>query len=259
MVPWLAGGGFALFIGALSLTPWEGRANIASPPEIEATATGFLAVVRPLLAIAVWATPSELQGGVTYPIDNPLGVGGADAALATISAVGAVLILASFIACVAAPLLRFRHAHGAERQQLKWVAYAAALLMFTNLTANTRLPHLSGLALTVNLSLFPLAVAIAILRHHMYDIDLVINRTLVYGLLSGILGLGYAAVVLGLGQVLGGVGGDPPGWAVAGATLGHGSPVPAGPRLGPSCGRPALQPTSARRQPDHCGLRHPPA
>jgi hypothetical protein len=53
----------------------------------------------------------------------------------------------------------------------------------------------------------------------MYDIDLVINRTLVYGLLTGLLGLGYAGTVLVLGQVFGGVGGNPPSWAVAGATL----------------------------------------
>jgi hypothetical protein len=69
-IPWLAGVGFLLFIGTLSLTPWEGRESIAAPPQIDAAATGVLGVLRPLLA-AVAATPSELQGGVTYPIDNP--------------------------------------------------------------------------------------------------------------------------------------------------------------------------------------------
>jgi hypothetical protein len=53
----------------------------------------------------------------------------------------------------------------------------------------------------------------------MYDIDLVINRTLVYGLLTGVLGLGYAAAVIILGQLFGGVSGNPPSWAVAGTTL----------------------------------------
>ncbi len=104
-IPWLASSGFALFIGALSLAPWEGRADIASPPEVEATATGLLAVVRPLLSLAVAATPSKLQGGLTYPIGNPLGLSGATAALATTAAVGAVLILASFVASVTAPVL----------------------------------------------------------------------------------------------------------------------------------------------------------
>ena len=199
-IPWLAAGGFALFIGALSLTPWEGRANIASPPEVEATATGLLAVIRPLLAVAIAATPSELQGGVAYPIENPLRLGGADAALAIVSAVGAVLILASFLASLTAPVVRFRRARGVERQQLKWVAYTIGLISLIYVTAISRFPRLAELALAVNLSLFPFAVAVAILRYHMYDIDLVINRTLVYGLLSGVLGLGYIGAVLILGR-----------------------------------------------------------
>jgi hypothetical protein len=65
----------------------------------------------------------------------------------------------------------------------------------------------------------PVAVGIAVLRYRLYDIDLLINRTLVYGSLTAILGLGYVGVVLVLGQVFGGVGGNPPSWVVAGATL----------------------------------------
>lgn len=217
-VPWLAAGGLALFLGGLSLMPWEGRVNLAAPPPVEATATGLLGLVRPLLALAITATPSELIGEVTYPIDNPLGLAGADA-LATVSAAGSVLILASFVASISAPVLRFQHARGVQRQQLKWIAYAAALIALIYLVSNTRLPHLAELAVALNVSLFPLAVAFAILRYHMYDIDLVIRRTLVYGLLTGLLGTAYAAAVLILGQMFGGVAGDPPSWAVAGTTL----------------------------------------
>jgi hypothetical protein len=65
----------------------------------------------------------------------------------------------------------------------------------------------------------PVAVAVAILRYRLYDIDRLINRTLVYGLLTAILGLIYAGAVLLLGQVFGGVTEEPPSWAVAGATL----------------------------------------
>jgi hypothetical protein len=60
---------------------------------------------------------------------------------------------------------------------------------------------------------------VAILRHRLYDIDRLINRTLVYGVLTAILGLGYASVMLVLGEVFGGVGAEPPSWAVAAATL----------------------------------------
>jgi hypothetical protein len=65
----------------------------------------------------------------------------------------------------------------------------------------------------------PLAIGIAILRYRLYDIDRIINRTLVYGLLTAVLGGGYAGAVLVLGQLFGGVTGDPPSWVVAGATL----------------------------------------
>jgi MFS family permease len=65
----------------------------------------------------------------------------------------------------------------------------------------------------------PVAVGLAILRYRLYEIDRIINRTLVYALLTAVLGLGYAGVVLMLGQLFGGVGGNPPSWAVAGATL----------------------------------------
>jgi uncharacterized membrane protein YbhN (UPF0104 family) len=65
----------------------------------------------------------------------------------------------------------------------------------------------------------PLAVGAAILRYRLYDIDRLINRTLVYGLLTAILGGVYTATVLVLGQLFGGIGAEPPSWAVAGATL----------------------------------------
>jgi hypothetical protein len=65
----------------------------------------------------------------------------------------------------------------------------------------------------------PVAIGIAILRYRLYDIDRLINRTLVYGLLSALLGLIYAGVVLVVGQLFGGISTEPPSWAIAGATL----------------------------------------
>jgi hypothetical protein len=60
---------------------------------------------------------------------------------------------------------------------------------------------------------------VAIFKYRLYDIDRIISRTLVYGLLTALLGAVYVGLVLGLGQVFGGVTSDPPSWAVAGATL----------------------------------------
>jgi hypothetical protein len=69
------------------------------------------------------------------------------------------------------------------------------------------------------LAVIPTAIGIAVLRYRLYDIDRIINRTLVYGLLTAVLGLSYAGAVLLLGQLFGGVTNDPPSWAVAAATL----------------------------------------
>ncbi len=71
----------------------------------------------------------------------------------------------------------------------------------------------------VVLPLLPISIGIAIRRYRLYEIDRIINRTVVYGLLTAILGAGYAGVVLGLSQLFGGVDRPPPSWAVAGATL----------------------------------------
>jgi hypothetical protein len=65
----------------------------------------------------------------------------------------------------------------------------------------------------------PISIGVAVLRYRLYEIDRIINRTLVYGLLTAVLGVGYAGVVLTLGQLFGGLGAEPPSWVVAGATL----------------------------------------
>jgi hypothetical protein len=72
---------------------------------------------------------------------------------------------------------------------------------------------------TVSFWAIAAAIGIAVLRYRLYDIDRLINRTLVYGLLTALLGTVYAAAVLVGGQLFGGIGGQPPSWAVAGATL----------------------------------------
>jgi hypothetical protein len=119
------------------------------------------------------------------------------------------------LACLAALGVRFRRARGIERQQLKWLLFAAAITVV--IISLSQL--VNRLWLLPLLPAIPVAAGIAILRYRLYDIDRIISRTLVYGLLTAILGLGYAGAVLVLGQVSGGVTKDPPSWAVAGATL----------------------------------------
>jgi hypothetical protein len=107
-----------------------------------------------------------------------------------------------------------------ERQQLKWVTYAAVLaIVFQLVTGFLPEDAVGDVVLGLILAFIPIAAGIAILRYQLYDIDRLINRTLVYGLLTAILGLGYAAAVLVMGELFGGIGAEPPGWAVAGVTL----------------------------------------
>jgi hypothetical protein len=121
-------------------------------------------------------------------------------------------------------LLRFRRARGVERQQLKWFAFAAALLAAFLISQTPPLGLQTFGLLDLMLETLTVAgvyagIGIAVLRYRLYDIDRVANRTLVSVLLTALLAGVYAAAVLVLGQMFGGVGGDPPSWVMAGATL----------------------------------------
>jgi hypothetical protein len=128
------------------------------------------------------------------------------------------VLAACTVASVVSVVLRFRRSHGVERQQLKWFTYAAALMLAANLVTMTVLAEgvVSDLLFGLSIALLPVAAGLAILRYRLYDIDRLINRTLVYGLLTVLLGLGYGAVVLVFGQLLGR---DQPSLAVAAGTL----------------------------------------
>jgi hypothetical protein len=125
------------------------------------------------------------------------------------------LLLGSVI--VVALVLRFRHAGAVQRQQIKWFAYLAApsvpLGMFAQVPPYG--PYLEFLGAALQLA----GLGIGIFRFRLWDIDRLVNRTLVYGVLTLLLGAVYAGLVLVLGQLPGGIGGRPPSWAVAAATL----------------------------------------
>jgi hypothetical protein len=111
-----------------------------------------------------------------------------------------IVLLIATVSLVA----RFRRARGDERQQLKWVVVAAVVLGVVTIVGARWLPlFLSSLLSAVTLATFAAAIAVAILKYRLYDIDWILHRTLVYGLLTAMLGLGYAGLVLVFGQVLG--------------------------------------------------------
>jgi MFS family permease len=129
-------------------------------------------------------------------------------------AVASRLLAGVLAASVAELVLRFRRARGAERLQLTWLVWAVAL--FAVLNSQRWITGNGPILLLFTLPLVPAAAAVAILRYDLYDIRVIVNRTLVYGLLTVLLGLGYAGAVLVLGQL---AGRDRNSLAVAGATL----------------------------------------
>jgi hypothetical protein len=126
------------------------------------------------------------------------------------------------LAAAASVIARFRRAMGVERQQLKWFTYATAILAVLIASSaivpglDDRIPDVVG---NLSFAAVPLSIGVAILRFRLYDIDRIINRTLVYGLLTALPGGVYAGAVLVLGQLFGGIRDQPPSWVVAGATL----------------------------------------
>jgi hypothetical protein len=148
-------------------------------------------------------------------VENPFGITSLEAVLKWIDGVGGVLFVAGFLGALASLVVRFTRSRGLERQQLKWFVYAAGLGVVV-LVLPIPLPGFLVWTLApVGLST---AAAVAVLRYRLYDIDRLINRTLVYGLLTAILGLGYAAGSLVFILVTG-VGAGPPSWLVAAVTL----------------------------------------
>ena len=116
-------------------------------------------------------------------------------------------------------VVRFSHARGIERQQLRWIAFAAALtgvaaaVVLAGMALGATVVLLLGIG--VCLAILPLATGAAVLRYRLFDLDRIISRTLAYGLLTLLLAGGYAVVALALGQLLG----QDSSLAVAGATL----------------------------------------
>jgi hypothetical protein len=226
----LPGASWAAWYQQLWWTPMLALLAIATPLLFP---TGRLpsARWRPVAAVAALVTvalellfafhPTIQLQDANYAVDNPIGL--AWVPDPETSAVGGALfgvLTACLVAAVLSLVLRFRRSRGVERQQLKWFTYAGVLLILGGPLASYLLPSsVSDVTFGLAIALVPVAAGIAILRYRLYDIDRLINRTLVYGALTVLLGVIYAGTVLTLGQLFGGLGDEPPSWVVAGATL----------------------------------------
>jgi signal transduction histidine kinase len=129
------------------------------------------------------------------------------------AAAGAVLVLVSAIASVVALIVRFRRSRGEEREQLKWMAFAGSLafvgvaIQFTPAsTAGGWFGFVVTNLIVVGILAVPVAAGIAILKYRLYAIDVVINKTVVFGLLAAFIAAVYVAIVVGVGALVGGTG-----------------------------------------------------
>src|SRR5215216_5296849 len=127
-------------------------------------------------------------------------------AVEVLNTIGGVSLLVSFVASVFSVFVRWRSVEGRERQQLKWFAYGAAVftgIFFFLQVAGEKLSEWTIFVLIVSgLMLIPVSVGIAIMRYRLYDIDRIINRTLVYGSLTALLALVYLSGVAATQAIL---------------------------------------------------------
>ena len=167
---------------------------------------GWLAVTGgALFAVGTALAPGHLSDTPFDRVTNPLGVEGAEAVLGALAAVGIIALAASVPLGAAAMIVRLRRSHGLERQQLKWLSAASGLFALScvvGVAAFVAGNDVGPVLVVLTFPAIPIAAGYAILRHRLYDIDLVINRALVYGALTAILAGAYLGLVLLLGLAL---------------------------------------------------------
>ena len=191
---WVSCAGFVLLLtptGSLPSPRWRWWARLAAAAPV-------------VMVVGAVVQPDPLAPDYH---GNPLAVPALARVLVVPAVAGVVVVLVSLLVGAGSLVVRFRRARGTERLQLRWLAYAAALaagLLLVALVAGFLLANdnVTFASLSLGMALLPLATGAAILRYRLYDIDRIISRTLAYGLLTVLLGLGYAGVVLGLGRLL---------------------------------------------------------
>jgi hypothetical protein len=187
----------------------------------------FCAASIALTYLGLSLSPGRLPA-IGFPdVRNPLGI-------EALRPLGGLLVAftasipISIVGCAVALIRRFRRSRGRERAQLKWLAAAAGVVGTTYLISgilnfiygnpDPRWLELLSTVVVFSFVLIPIAIGMAILRHRLYDIDVIINRTLVYGALTATLTCAYFVLVATLQSLLRPLAGQSE-LAVAGSTL----------------------------------------
>lgn len=157
----------------------------------------WITVAAALLSSATaWAIPGEND---FLPLENPFALPGGDGLVAAgFFNLGVLIMFAMILFGVASLLLRFRRSHGVEREQIKWFVFAATVWIAAFVQQFFwEFPGIwDNVEEALTMALLPIAIGVAILRYRLYDIDVIIRRTLVYTVLTIILGLVYLVSVV---------------------------------------------------------------
>ncbi len=168
-------------------------------PRLALVLFGFL-VVSSLVSEEIGPTSEA------WFVENPIGFVGADvfAPVLLIFLVGVLVLLAGG---AVAMVMRYRRAPGVEREQIKWVLFGFFVFATAWVIAfllESWGSGVVGLLLVLGISVIPTVITIAVLKYHLYDIDVVISRTVTYGVLAAFIGVVYVGIVVGLGELVGG-------------------------------------------------------
>jgi hypothetical protein len=163
------------------------------PPTPRWRWVGVAAIAWAALFVLLAALPQQINASTrpTLVLDNPIGVLGKDT-VERLVGVWIVGLLALVVVCAVALFVRYRRANATEREQIKWLLYACAVFLvvyvggFVSRLGGTASlgGYIWGVFFGLSVIALPAAIGIAILRYRLYDIDVVINRTLVYGPLT---------------------------------------------------------------------------
>ena len=182
---------------------------------------GVITFAAPIVTTLAFAlTPGRLTGAMTHLEDlhviNPVGISGTKSAMDTITQIGGMVMLATAISAFAGLIIRYRRATPEVRQQIRWLALVGGAFL-TVLAGGVLLSAVApdwsdgavgtvffALMVTILVVGIPAACGIAILRYHLYDLNIVVRKTVVYTVLAGFVTIVYAGVVAGLSELVGG-------------------------------------------------------
>lgn len=158
------------------------------------------AITTALMVIAAWVQPGPLEAHGR--VVNPIGLAPVGAVLNAVNVVGHVIFLPLVLLAVASVIVRYRRASGIQRQQIKWFALAAATMVLMIVVTVLAVPDgnspLSTIGFALAFATLPVGAGIGVLRYRLYDIDILINRTLVYGAVTVLLAAVYFGSVVGM-------------------------------------------------------------